>query len=771
MAAPHSDDWVDALPLLESALADLATGQLIRDERYSMMDLMAAIEINDARTDSYLSVRNALEKALELPRFEPEATLSAEEMVWVFDEIMRLEATFQDGHPLVSTLWTCNYFRPASLSAVSGLSSTSPCQPPFSQSLQGIFRAMLLGVLKSNEIIWEELCKGQVYEHEDVHLSNSTLSFNTLMASCFPPALPLPSPSPLLLPGQQSPQAPPAERTVSVDDVLRALDEALAWLQEKEQVDAMDAVMREELVARITLRIDLLYILALLTFPAHTSPTQISHHLTRITSYLPLLPSLSSSGVHSSFSPSPALLAIFRPSPSVPLLSTSQPPRHIEPFRVGEAYDRSVREVVKELGGLCELWEGWRSRPGQTGGGWKELREYCKQLGRRQTAPYIRSLHQSIISSTPSHLFTSIPLLTVSASFLSTLTALPSSVFLTHLLALRSSEHSYASPAHVALAWAERLSAELLRTTSSLAGQNRARQHRWIRKSALPAGGWAQLVHEAEREIVPLLQSLLPAVHAQSIALVPTAIRVHFAELSLEALLSGFEGEMELYGEEEWARVWSVAERMSEEAERMWEALGAERGEGEGGAWLRARRDEVRGLKSMCRGSLIMATLFPPPRPAKFATPFLPSLAVDSEKAEEGRFRQRFDWLLSTKEGSSSLGLERVARWHDYKLEVKEAHCISEQRQQLAKDGLAAYTRAIEAFTAVGSISLAERGIAVRPEFPLRWLAALRRTAFANQNRLTSLLNAAAPAPSSSESDVYRAKVKWDSQWFPSWAA
>ncbi|CEQ39824.1 SPOSA6832_01365, partial [Sporobolomyces salmonicolor] len=658
MAAQPSDDWVDALPLVQSALADLETGQLIREERYSMMDLMAAIEINDARTDSYLSARNALEKAQELPRFDPQAKLSVQEMLWVLDEIMRLEATFQDGHPLVSTLWTCNYFRPAALSAVSGLSSTSPCQPPVSQSLQGVFRAMLLGVLKSNEIIWEELCKSQ-----------------------------------------QSPQAPPTERTVSVDDILRALDEALAWLQEKEQVDAMDAVTREELVTRVTLRIDLLYILALLTFPAHTSPTQVSHHLARVTSYLPLLPSLSCSDLPSSFSPSPALLAIFCPSPSVPLLSTSQPPRHIEPFPVGEAYNRSVREVVKELGGLCELWEGWKSRPGQSGGGWKELREYCKQLERRQAAPY------SIIASTPSHLFTSIPLLTLSASFLSTLTALPSPILLVHLVALRASEHSYASPAHVAVAWAERLSAELLRTTSSLAGQNRARQHRWVRKSALPAGGWAQLVHEAEAEIVPLLQSLLPAVHRRSVALIPTAMRVHFAELSLEALLSGFEGEMELYGEEERPSVWSVAERISREVERMWEALGAERGEEEGGAWLRARRDEL-------------ATLFPPPRPTKFATPFLPSLAVDSEKAEEGRFRQRFDWLSSASEGSSGLGLERVVRWQDYKVEVERLRGV--ERQQLAKDGLAAYTEAIEAFTVVGSIPLAERGSAIRPEFALR---------------------------------------------------
>lgn len=38
-------EYVDALPLLERALAELSKGQLVRDERYGMMDLMSAIEV------------------------------------------------------------------------------------------------------------------------------------------------------------------------------------------------------------------------------------------------------------------------------------------------------------------------------------------------------------------------------------------------------------------------------------------------------------------------------------------------------------------------------------------------------------------------------------------------------------------------------------------------------------------------------------------------------------------------------------------------------
>lgn len=72
--------------------------------------------------------------------------------------------TFLDGHPLVSTLFTCLYLRPTALAQVSSASTTStdPLRLPGFRNV--VLRAMLLGVLKCAEIVWEELCKGLVYE-------------------------------------------------------------------------------------------------------------------------------------------------------------------------------------------------------------------------------------------------------------------------------------------------------------------------------------------------------------------------------------------------------------------------------------------------------------------------------------------------------------------------------------------------------------------------------------------------------------------------------
>jgi len=128
---------------------------------------------------------------------------------------------------------------------------------------------MLLGVIKSTEIIWEELAKGQVYEvssrcdsrsealkltllalplqHEDVHLGMATLEFSTLLAACYPPQ-PV---SPLRMPGQAD-----APRIVTVDEVLHALSEALGWIMEMVKDETLKLALMDRLTLRIVSRLE-----------------------------------------------------------------------------------------------------------------------------------------------------------------------------------------------------------------------------------------------------------------------------------------------------------------------------------------------------------------------------------------------------------------------------------------------------------------------------------------------------------------------------------
>ncbi|GAA6003296.1 hypothetical protein JCM10207_001849 [Rhodosporidiobolus poonsookiae] len=765
------NEYADSLLLLEAALPELSLGQVVRDERYSMMELMSAIEINDSRTDTYLYARKQREaQQPPLPPFDPRSDLTAEEVLYMADELFRLDATFHDGHPLASTLWTCNYLRPDSLAAVSGFSAPpsyggSEASAELPEQLRAIvLRSLLLGTIKCTEIAWEELRKGQVYEHEDVHLNTSSLTFPSLLASCFPPPPP-PVRSPLALPGQAA--EPPQERVVSVDDVLRALDEALKWLQDPSgAARGIEEAVREALVARLTMRIDLLYVFALLTSLQHTSPSQLTHHLGRLSSFSPLFPTAASPS--NPTPPSLAVRAAFSPSTTVPLLSTQQPPRPVAPLPLGEAYDALLRRTTDELRSLVGLWDAWDAQNrAKQGGGWKDVREFCVAAGRRARtrSPYIRSISQTLIS-TPSFLFATHPPLTLSTAFLSTLCALPPT-FLERLTFSRLRETCPTQPAHRALAWAERLAALfLVPTTTGIAGQNRGRQRRIIVKSCRAFG---ELVSEARDVAVPLLTELAPLVGAEeedvrALERIPAAVAAHALELVLEALMCGFEEDVGLYASEEDRRsVWWVAERVAEKLEAVWEELLVGRGEMMGGEadYVRAKRDEAKALRAMCQASWKTSSLLiastPPP---KFSSPLLIDLTLSPAAAARGRFEQRFDWLdklVFPLPLSPGVDGAKLASWTAYQATNETAPA------SLAEQALAAYRTALDALTALGSIPLAAKGASIRPEDPLRWLTALRRTAAANQNVLEAFIR--------DNAVPFAATAKWDHSWFPPYTA
>ncbi|GAA5905135.1 uncharacterized protein JCM6883_004977 [Sporobolomyces salmoneus] len=748
------EEWIDCKAEFETALSELSIGQLVQDPRYTMMDLMSAIEINDPRTDSFVAARN--NSGSQLPDFDASRQLSTEEIVWVLDKIMRLEATFQDGQPLMSTLWNCNYFRIPSLPALS-----SSCGDERIGSVQAVFRAMLLGILKSQEIVWEECCKGQVYEHEDVHLASSTLSFNSLMAACYPlpprsrTPSPVPPSNPLLVNGQQAKtENVSQDRSVSIDDVLRLLDECSIWLQTETKAETEEErEALDQLILRVSLRIDLLYIQALLTFPAHATPSQIRNHLDRISTYVSGLPSSSSSSSSSSFHPSLYLQAIFAPSRSIPLLATSAPPRLIDPLPLGESYDKNVKDLIAELNGLCQLWEGWRKEEGEGKLGWKEVKEYSRMMARREVSPYLRSLHQTVLTSTPSHVFSTSHLIHFSASFLATLTSTPASFWFETVYAMRQSERDYAGPAHIACDWLERLAQELLRTTLPLAGQNRTRQFRWIRKSV---SNWVKLVQNTKRDLEPFL-SLIAAGEEEArvdIDNLVLAIRSTFVELIVENVGSGFEGGMELYRGEEWPRVWFVLGQVAQELEEMWTTL-LSTSPGDVG-YLKAKVGEARAIKEMSRGSFLMSIRLPAPSP-KFSTPFLPTIAVNQETADRGRFRQRFDWIGSN---SDETLIRSAITYEMYTRELQRVQALEPNAS--AREAEACYHQAVDALNLITSVSMTERAAAIRPEFPLRNLASLRRTAFANLDKLSSLNNETSQSPS----QVSARNLKWDHSWF-----
>ncbi|GAA5989289.1 hypothetical protein JCM11641_006102 [Rhodosporidiobolus odoratus] len=691
-------EYTSALPLLEAALAELSIGQVVREESYPMSELMSAIEINDPRTDTCLHALNLRkDQNPPLPPFDAAMPLTPEEVLWVNDEVVRLEATFHRGHPLPSTLWTCNYLRPASLQRLCfppPMTSPSARQIAEEKLRTVVLRALLLGTIKCGEIVFEELGRGKIYEHEDAHLHLSSLSFPALLSSCFPPLPPPPSPSRLALPGQSRQQAEePQERVVSVDDVLRALDEAQEWVEGEEAREVFEGLedgdrVREESRERIAWRIDLLYPLALLTAPSLVSPTLVSAHLARLSSHQ--CPS------HSTFSPSPSLRSAFNPSASVPLLPTQQPPRPVDILSRQEAYDELTGKLAGQLEGLVRLWEDCAKREGE-GVEWSELERFCREVGRKasERSPYIRSLTQSIISPTPSLLLTH-PSNLLTGTFLSHLSGL-SPLFFSRISVLPPSPTTDSL-----LAWSSRLATTfLLPTTSSLSSQNRGRQRRIVLKSL---ARMVESISEVEREILPRLIQVAPMVGAEgrdveALKRVPGALGAHALEMVHEALLSGLEREVELFVEaEEKKEVYWVGAEVAKRLEGVYGML-LRRGEEEASAeiegekgleYSRRKLEEVRATREMCRGSFLMHTLSPS-SPPKFSSPFLPSLSsmpasASSTSARKGRFIQRFGWLDKLTQ-SPTLALSScrgLAAFEEFEKEGKRVEGLSTRHATLS---------------------------------------------------------------------------------------
>lgn len=264
--------------------------------------------------------------------------------------------------------------------------------------------------------------------------------------------------------------------------------------------------------------------------------------------------------------------------------------------------------------------------------------------------------------------------------------------------------------------------------------------------------------------------------------------------------------------------MWWVAERL---AGRLQDVLEQLRRQGDGGRYVEAKSLETKGLRAMCQASLRvrlfprlfsstltdallheqMSLLFPPVVP-KFGSPVL---AFDyAEERDQQRFEKRFGWLKGSL-GAHELPLDGLASWHEFKADVAK---LGEVSSTFPWAQVASLT-----ISNIPTVSEQDRGsLACVPgcprcphrlcshpprspwlfeqarasaqsnplDFPsdcflthlltsflLQWVAAIRRTSFANSNLLGTVARQAAASvdtPQAQEEDV-----RWDCPWFPIW--
>lgn len=103
-----SSAWVPFEPILDDIAADLASGELVHDENFSLFDAMSALEIGDAKMDAGArTTRVTLDDVLADGRAPVDITGHA--LVRELDAMLACEGTFRRGHAAATTTGTSAY--------------------------------------------------------------------------------------------------------------------------------------------------------------------------------------------------------------------------------------------------------------------------------------------------------------------------------------------------------------------------------------------------------------------------------------------------------------------------------------------------------------------------------------------------------------------------------------------------------------------------------------------------------------------------------------
>ncbi|KAG6375824.1 hypothetical protein JVT61DRAFT_2681 [Boletus reticuloceps] len=162
---PGDHNFYDVTQIFADAAADMPSGGLVLAKDFTLQDAMAAFEIGEPRFDSGLALMDQTR-----PVFDPLEPLLPEEVCWMIDRSFACEMQWHTGYTLSQTIFSFLH--------VHALRETDPELIPADQIgevdhtrplelVTIVLRAYVYGLLKSCDLSWRELNKGNVYDAED----------------------------------------------------------------------------------------------------------------------------------------------------------------------------------------------------------------------------------------------------------------------------------------------------------------------------------------------------------------------------------------------------------------------------------------------------------------------------------------------------------------------------------------------------------------------------------------------------------------------------
>ena len=106
---PEDPIWLDAQPFLTRVAEQMAPGEMVHAPSFSLFEAMSAIEIGDPRMDASLTALSSPTASDLVESGQAPTRLDDSALLSVLDKHMIMEMTWQQGHSLAQTVFTCIY--------------------------------------------------------------------------------------------------------------------------------------------------------------------------------------------------------------------------------------------------------------------------------------------------------------------------------------------------------------------------------------------------------------------------------------------------------------------------------------------------------------------------------------------------------------------------------------------------------------------------------------------------------------------------------------
>ncbi|KAJ1961290.1 N-alpha-acetyltransferase, non-catalitic subunit [Dipsacomyces acuminosporus] len=162
-------EWLDITKLMQQGISEIATGELLKPQSFSLFDAMTSMEVMDPRLDMGMLSKEDEE---EIAKWDMDRKLTFTDALWILNRMFCCEMTWQDSASLLQTIYMCNYFTAPVLPET--IARPAETQNPVRDL---VLYPLLIATGRCCRLVWTEYMRENVYTEEDVYFGSYATKF------------------------------------------------------------------------------------------------------------------------------------------------------------------------------------------------------------------------------------------------------------------------------------------------------------------------------------------------------------------------------------------------------------------------------------------------------------------------------------------------------------------------------------------------------------------------------------------------------------------